>query len=373
MQQLHIHTISIVLLSFLLFFSWTGWSQTPSLSESTQVSVLTCGVGDELYSIFGHTALRFVDREQKLDVVFNYGTFDFSTPRFYSKFVKGDLMYHLSTDSYANFLYNYEQENRSVDEQFLNLTAAQKLQIWEKIQLQLHTQERFYQYKFIDNNCTTKVADLLNEVLPQPLVTHFEGNNENYRPILNSYLNNHYFEKLGINLVFGRKVDQPNTDLVFLPNKLQQSIAVSQNGALPLLIKENQIVPAHRVGGFHFFDSYVFFLILCLFLAALSSYTIIRNLWMVVIALIGVFLAAVSLYSNHQEVHYNEVFLLCNPLYFIYLFLQNIKYKKRMLLLLTVVLVGYVFWINLEKLYIFSPLILTTFVVLFWEFKTLKK
>ena len=51
-----------------------------TLSDKAEISVLTCSPGKELYSLFGHTAIRVHDPEQDLDVVFNYGTFDFDTP-----------------------------------------------------------------------------------------------------------------------------------------------------------------------------------------------------------------------------------------------------------------------------------------------------
>ena len=74
-------------------FSFIGYSQGIKLSENAQISVITCGSGNEMYSIFGHTAIRVKDNLSNLDVVFNYGMFDFNTPNFYVKFLKGDLLY----------------------------------------------------------------------------------------------------------------------------------------------------------------------------------------------------------------------------------------------------------------------------------------
>ena len=68
-----------------------------------QVSVLTCAPGNELYALFGHTALRIVDTITGMDVVYNYGTFDFNDPNFYTKFVRGKLDYYLNPESYVNF------------------------------------------------------------------------------------------------------------------------------------------------------------------------------------------------------------------------------------------------------------------------------
>ena len=66
-------------------------SQTLQLSENAQVSVLTCGNGNELYSLFGHTAVRIFDPQTNIDIVYNYGAFDFATPNLDARFSKGDL------------------------------------------------------------------------------------------------------------------------------------------------------------------------------------------------------------------------------------------------------------------------------------------
>src|SRR5690606_39828596 len=90
------------------------------------------------------------------------------------------------------FVQHYQTDNRSVDEQILQLTNEQKQQLWQNVLQQFRGSEKYYTYRFIDNNCTTKVADLLNEVLPNPLETDFEENNHTYRKILNSYLTYNY-------------------------------------------------------------------------------------------------------------------------------------------------------------------------------------
>ena len=57
-------------------------------SCNIKVSLLTCSPGSELYSIFGHTAIR-VKSSSNFDIIYNYGTFDFDDPDFYKNFVKG--------------------------------------------------------------------------------------------------------------------------------------------------------------------------------------------------------------------------------------------------------------------------------------------
>jgi hypothetical protein len=79
-----------ILYCTILLFNFIAFSQSPPLSPETQVSIFTCDRGEELYSTFGHTALRIKDPNNALDVVYNYGYFDFRTENFYFKFVKGD-------------------------------------------------------------------------------------------------------------------------------------------------------------------------------------------------------------------------------------------------------------------------------------------
>ena len=68
------------ILSFsLILFSFIAFSQEPKLSPDAEVSIFTCDRGEELYSTFGHTALRIKDPNNALDVVYNYGYFDFRT------------------------------------------------------------------------------------------------------------------------------------------------------------------------------------------------------------------------------------------------------------------------------------------------------
>ena len=101
------------------------------LSNEAEISILTCSPGKELYSLFGHTAIRVQDPKANLDEVFNYGTFDFDTPHFYLKFAQGLLTYQLSATSFHNFMLSYQMEERSVYSQRLRLDSLQKQQLFD--------------------------------------------------------------------------------------------------------------------------------------------------------------------------------------------------------------------------------------------------
>lgn len=93
------------------------FSPTYAQDCDIQISLLTCSPGEELYSTFGHSAIRIIDTAANRDVVFNYGTFNFEEPNFYMKFVRGKLNYFVSAENFEDFKYAYEMENRSITEQ----------------------------------------------------------------------------------------------------------------------------------------------------------------------------------------------------------------------------------------------------------------
>ena len=86
-------------------------------SCSLRISIITCSPGLELYSIFGHSAIRITDSLSETDIVYNYGTFDVGDPDFYIKFLKGKMNYFLSQQDFRNFAYSYYFDQRGVSEQ----------------------------------------------------------------------------------------------------------------------------------------------------------------------------------------------------------------------------------------------------------------
>ena len=124
-----------------------------------QISILTCAAGEDIYTAWGHTAIRVIDSTNNTDLVYNFGTFDFSEPYFLAKFVKGSLEYFISVNRYGDFLAEYQYYSRDVVEQILKLTDEEKISWQQALQLNLVGANRFYLYNFITDNCTTRVKD----------------------------------------------------------------------------------------------------------------------------------------------------------------------------------------------------------------------
>ncbi|MBK7884362.1 MAG: DUF4105 domain-containing protein [Chitinophagaceae bacterium] len=117
-------------------------------SSHLRISLLTCTPGEELYSTFGHSALRVIDSSSVTDVVYNYGTFNFDDDGFYLKFVQGKLMYYIAAGIFEAFIYEYQIENRGITEQVLNFSAAEKTIIQQALNNNLKEENKYYKYDF---------------------------------------------------------------------------------------------------------------------------------------------------------------------------------------------------------------------------------
>ena len=144
-------------------------SHAQSDTCALRISLLTCSPGEELYSSFGHTALRVTDKATGADLVFNNGTFDDSDPLFYVKFTRGLMNYALSVYPFQDFQWEYKVQNRSVIEQELQLSCEEKKKLNEQLLVNAQEQNRFYFYYFLDDNCTTRAKDMVKKSTASPL------------------------------------------------------------------------------------------------------------------------------------------------------------------------------------------------------------
>jgi len=198
-----------------------------TLTDSAKVSLLTCSQGDELYSIFGHSAIRVKDSSIGVDWVFNYGTFDFSDPNFYPNFVKGKLNYILSVSTYNNFEYTYIIENRYIYEQPINLTQQEKQILLDSLSINYLPQNRYYLYDFLFDNCATRIRNIFVEAIPRTIVFNDSIYSEsmNFRQLLMPFVVEKPWAKLGINLLLGVKADRIATpwEYMFLPDYMMEA------------------------------------------------------------------------------------------------------------------------------------------------------
>jgi len=207
-----------------------------------EISLLTCAPGADLYSIFGHTAIRVRDSVTGVDIVYNYGTFDDSDPLFYIKFMRGIMRYSLSAETYENFMQEYEYEHRSVVAQILNLNCKEKSLLFSKLKKNTLEENRFYDYHFHTDNCTTRAGRVIEENTADSLiyknilpVNTFSGRGMSFRDMIHEYLDKEQasWSEFGIDLFLGANLDAKVTNseaIHFLPDYLYRGIDISVSG-----------------------------------------------------------------------------------------------------------------------------------------------
>jgi hypothetical protein len=365
---------------FLLFIALTlssiGFSQNNILTEASTVSILTCGTGNESYSLYGHTGIRIKDTAKGIDLVYNYGAFDFDTPNFMLKFVKGDLQYFVTTNTFQDFEYAYRYDNRSIYEQELSLSLDQKQQLYQQLNSSLFSNERFYTYKFIDRNCTTMVIDKINAIIGEGTIATEKPVSISYRDILYPYLEKHYFEKLGINIIFGQKVDRA-AETLFLPLELHKALEKTTINNKPLRSKNTTIFEAKKTEYTPSIFNSPYITLAILLLIVLANNKRVTAIYFTTAGLLGVFLALVGLYSFHEEVLWNYNVLLFNPLLLVLVYAmyksstsQIIKLGKLNL----ICLIGYLLYLlNKVDLLLLMPFIATHFILIFRIIKKCKE
>ena len=206
-----------------------------------RISLLTCTPGEELYSTFGHSALRVTDSVSNRDIVYNYGTFNFDEPNFYLKFVRGKLSFYLSADYFLNFAAEYQETKRGITEQVLNLTCSEKQKIVALLQENMTGANRTYKYDFTFDNCTTRLRDLVEKASDSTV--HFGDalkSKATFRDLIYEYLdyNDKQWSKLGIDILLGSKTDATMTprQVMFLPDYLMKTFDSSTINGAPLVL-----------------------------------------------------------------------------------------------------------------------------------------
>lgn len=277
--------------------------------------MLTCAPGEELYSTFGHTALRVQDATRGTDLVFNYGTFEFG-PDFYMQFIKGKLLYFLSVEDFNDFMYEYKIESRSVQEQVLQLSCDEKQKLYAALQINAQEQNRYYKYDFLFDNCTTRAGDIVgkNTNTPVTFKNILPKQAPTFRDLIHNYLNagHEYWSKLGIDILLGAKLDRKvtNHEAMFLPDYLLKGFDSAIVNNHPLVIPPQTILqlPSPLKGKSFFTPGFVFTLLLLIILAlsflqwkwARAVITVFDFLFFFVLGLAGVLLLFMWFGTDHK-------------------------------------------------------------------------
>lgn len=311
-------------------------AQTLPLSETATASVLTCGPGNDFYTTFGHSAIRICDTAQGIDLVYNYGTFDFNTPHFYWKFMRGKLNYCLGRSTFEHFMVEYVCEGREVREQRLCFTPQEVNNLYLLLEQNYLPEYRYYKYDFFTDNCASRIRDMVHRSLGHKDTALMRKSEPmSYRRLVTRNLKGTLeWWQLGIDLLFGLPTDHicDANERMFLPEEMEAELAEAwpkpeslQDGMISLnalnatlVDKEQILLPERREPLNRSFPPVVAFALLFAVVAVLTwRYHRLRWLdWTLFIlaGLVGLFLLFMWFGTDHYCTQWNLNILWASPL-----------------------------------------------------------
>lgn len=194
--------------------------------DAQDISLLTVAPGDLVYDTYGHSALRINDPIRDLDLVYNYGLYDFNTPGFVMKFMRGKLLYKVGAHRYEDFLYSYNKDKRTVYEQKLNLNQEEKDALLNALRINMLKENRSYKYDFFFDNCSTRLRDLFEKVVDD-LEASGRVEDLTYRDLIKEHQYGMPWSDFGIDIIIGSKADVQSTldAQMFLPLYLKEILS----------------------------------------------------------------------------------------------------------------------------------------------------
>ena len=323
----HIKPLLLLVLS-IAALSCHAQSDADSRLDSTEISLLTCSPHQEVYSLYGHTAIRVRNAVTGEDLVVNYGVFDFAQPHFVTRFVFGLTDYSMGIMPFSLFYQEYRYYNSSVTQQTLNLTRAEKQNILKA--LADNAQSPTYRYNYFHDNCTTRARDMLTQHLDGEV--HYQGaadSSATFRSMIHDFNEQHPWARFGNDMLLGFGADRRTTrsETQFLPTNLMDDFATAtiegEGGSRPLVKETREVVP----GGVQVVESefplrplscFLLLLVVTLLVIAIEWKTG-STLWgydAIVLTLSGLagIVLTLMIFSHHPTVSLNLQLLLLNPL-----------------------------------------------------------
>lgn len=236
--------IKLSLLAFL--FVTVSYAFQFQLSDDAEASVLTFGPGNSLNDAFGHNAFRIKDKAKGIDIVYGYGQYDFDAPNFYLKFARGKLNYLISRHFYSDIFNYYSRENRTINEQVLNLSTEQKQKLFHYLEDNYKPENRKYLYDFFYDNCATKIRDVLSTVTNNAITfkkpESFEP--KTFRTLIYEHVDKNSWGSFGIDVALGSVVDRQASanEFMFLPKYIHAFFEVSKINGNEDLVKSSNVL-----------------------------------------------------------------------------------------------------------------------------------
>jgi len=305
-------------------------------TDSTlQVSLLTAAPGEEVYQLEGHSALRF--RSATADVVANWGIFDFDTPNFVYRFVKGETDYCVALIPFSYFIIEYSREHRRVTEQILNLSPQQASKLAALVIEAVQPEKRTYRYNYVLDNCATRPIEYIERAVGDSIHFHAPStgisSSVTFRSEMRRFHRNYPWYQFGIDLALGPGIDYPITlrQSTFAPVTLEKLAATATIGdSIPLVRSTDILVQGDPDGAIKEPTPwYLTPMSVCWAVAIIIAITVwraskkhsmlrgITAIWFTIVGLAGCVVAFLVFISSHEASSPNWIILWVNPICFI--------------------------------------------------------
>ena len=328
----------------IIFFSSQLIHSNKSLNgnDEYQISILTVGPGIDLVDSFGHTGIRIIDKKNNLDLVFNFGIYDYNAPNFYSNFFKGRPIFSLGINRFNDFFDSYVKQNRKVYEQIIKTTKERKKIIVESLIKNSQEENKYYIYEYFEDNCSTRVADILINDIEEIKVDLNKKTKFSYRELIYSKIGKNSIGSLGIDLCLGSRIDNKITtrQTFFLPEKLKEFLDLIEDNnpnlvETKLLYSPNDTISYKQQNILKPLWVSLFISIMIIWLTfkdfkRKKQTKILDFLILTTLTIIGILIGYLWIFSNHSNGAMNLNILWANPLNFLLIF-YFFRNKKSML------------------------------------------
>jgi len=359
MDRTHAWRASVLrFLPVLLLLCIAGFSRaqtSPSEDSIPRAFLVTVEPGDAPWERFGHDMLVIGDPNGSA-VAINYGVFDFDAPDFIGNFVKGKMTYWMELDDWQPTRQMYIKANRSMWIQELNLAGAQRLALIDKLRQNAQPQNKYYRYDYYRNNCTTKVRDVLNDVVGGEIEKQLKAlqTGTTYRWHTRIGMAEYFWLYTGLELAMGPPCDVKLSawEECFLPAKLMDdlnrvTIDDSSGHRLPLIKSESQLfkstrapLPTRPPTWWPGFLLVGFLIGGAMVAAAWRSYrrtTITMAIaWSLICSLASIFLLCLWFFTDHEAGYRNENLFQFSPLSFVVIVaaLRGFRWKSSRIIVM---------------------------------------
>jgi hypothetical protein len=383
----------ILPLLFLCFFSVTKDNAQVNLSVYSEISIVTAGPGEKLFEKFGHSAIRIKDPLLKLDLIYNYGVFDFNAPNFYSNFAEGTMYYVLARYDFKYFLASYKRDKRWLKQQVLNLNQVEKQQFFQYLENNALEENATYLYDPFFDNCATKLRDISKDILNGAVVLNSEKilNNKTLRKLMNQEIYWNTWGNFGINLIAGTILDVKRNQLAYayLPDYIFKTFKngkIERQGQLqPLIKREDTLLNFEEISSspnlFSPINVFTFLLMIVVFITFRDTKnnkrtTSLDFIILFVTGLIGLMLTYLWLFSSHKTAPNNfNVLWAFLPNLVVAFLLQKVIVKKwlQKYIIALLACLGIILFLWLTGIQVFPIAVIPLLILLFVRYLFLYK